>query len=154
VLRAGLDGAVRDGLLGHIRSALIKRPGVERREARHLDAGDVAAVLKAAEPSRYHSALVLIASTGLRKGEALALRWDRVDLDAATLKVAATISRVNHTLTTTEPKTARSRRTVPLSPAVVAMLRKHRATQKAERLRAGNQWRDSGRFSARVVTKP
>ena len=109
-----------------------------------MDADDVAVVLKAAEASRYHPALVLIASTGLRKGEALALRWDRVDLDAGTLKVAATIARVNRALTITEPKTARSRRTVPLSPAVVAMLRKHRATQKADRLRAGNQWRDTG----------
>lgn len=133
MLRAGLDGAVRDGLLARNPAALIKRPGVERREARHLDANDVAAVLKAAEASRYHPALVLIASTGLRKGEALALRWDRVDLDAGTLKVAATIAQVNHALTITEPKTARSRRTVPLSPAVVAMLRKHRATQKADR---------------------
>jgi integrase len=60
------------------------------------------------------------------------------------LKVAATIARVNHALIISEPKTARSRRTVPLSPAVVAMLRRHRAGQKADRLRAGNQWRDSG----------
>jgi integrase len=144
VLRAGLDGAVRDGLLARNPAALIKRPGVERRDARHLDADGVAAVLKAAVASRYHAALVLIASTGLRKGEALALRWDRVDLDAGTLKVAATIARVNHALTITEPKTARSRRTVPLSPGVVAMLRKHRTEQKAERLRAGDQWTDTG----------
>jgi integrase len=38
----------------------------------------------------------VIASTGLRKGEALALRWYRIDLDARTLKVAARIARVNH----------------------------------------------------------
>jgi integrase len=144
VLRAGLDGAVRDGLLARNPAALVKRPSVERSEARHLDADGVAAVLKAAEASRYHAALVLIASTGLRKGEALALRWDRVDLDTGTLRVAATIGRVNRALTITEPKTARSRRTVPLSPGVVAMLRKHRANQKADRLRAGNHWRDSG----------
>ncbi|WP_256462147.1 tyrosine-type recombinase/integrase [Mycolicibacterium sp. YH-1] len=109
-----------------------------------MDADAVAAVLTAAQASRYHPALVLIASSGLRKGEALALRWDRVDLDAKTLKVAATIARVNHALTITEPKTARSRRAVPIPPAVVAMLRKHRTEQKAERLRAGNQWTDSG----------
>ena len=54
VLRAGLDGAVRDGLLGRNPAALIKRPGVERREARHLDGDDVAAVLKAAEEERAH----------------------------------------------------------------------------------------------------
>jgi integrase len=144
VLRAGLDGAVRDGLLSRNPAAAVKRPGVERTEARHLNADEVVAVLKAAELSRYHPALVLIASSGLRKGEALALRWDRVDLDAGTLKVAATIARVNHALTITEPKTARSRRTVPMPPAVVSMLRKQRTEQKAERLRAGNQWTASG----------
>ena len=69
VLRAGLDGAVRDGLLARNPAALVERPGVERTEARHLDADDVTAVLKRAQSSRYHGALVLIAATGLRKGE-------------------------------------------------------------------------------------
>ena len=87
---------------------------------------------------------MLIASTGLRKGEALALRWDRVDLDAGVLRVAATIGRIGDRLVISEPKTDRARRTVPLSPAVVAMLRRHRTEQKAERLRAGDQWTETG----------
>ena len=33
---------------------------------------------------------------------------------------------------------------MPLSPAVVAMLRKHRTEQKAEKLRAGDQWTETG----------
>ena len=49
VLRAGLDGAVRDGLMARNPAALVKRPGVARQEAKHLDAGDVAAVLAAAD---------------------------------------------------------------------------------------------------------
>jgi len=144
VLRSALDGAVRDGLLARNPAALVRRPGVERREARHLDADAVGAVLRHAEASRCHAAPVLIASTGLRKGEALALRWERVDLDAGTLKVAATLGRVGDRLVISEPKTDRARRTVPLSPSVVAMLRKHRTAQKAERLRAANLWQDSG----------
>jgi integrase len=144
VLRAGLDGAVRDGLIARNPAAVVKRPGVERREARHLDADGVTAVLRAAESSRYHPALVLIASTGLRRGECLALAWDRVDLDGGVLRVAATIARVAGRLVITEPKTDRARRTVPLSPAVVAMLRRQRTEQKAQRLRAGDQWTDTG----------
>lgn len=58
VLRAGLDGAVRDGLLGINPAAAVKRPGVERTEAKHLDMGSVAQVLAAASASRYHTALV------------------------------------------------------------------------------------------------
>ena len=144
VLRAGLDGAVRDGLLARNPAALVKRPGVERTEAKHLPSADLSAVLKAAEGSRYYPTLLLIAATGLRKGEALALRWDRVDLDAGTVKVLATISRVDGHLVVSEPKTDRSRRTVPIPPAMAAMLRKHRTEQKVERLQAGNQWVDSG----------
>ena len=111
-----------------------------------MDASGVAAVLRAAEESRYYPALALIVATGLRKAEALALRWDRVDLDAGVVKVAATIARVDGRLLISEPKTDRSRRIVPLSPAVVAMLRKHKAAQAAEKLRAGagGQWRESG----------
>jgi integrase len=132
VLRAGLDGAVRDGLLAKNPAVAVKRPGVERTEAKHLDRGAVAQVLAAAEGSRYHPALVLIAATGLRRGEVLALAWDRVDLDAKVLKVAATIGRLGGQLVISAPKTERSRRAVPLSPAVVEMLRKQgRAGRRA-----------------------
>jgi integrase len=68
----------------------VKRPGMERTEVAHLSPGDVTALLRAAQPSRYYSALVLVALTLLRRGEALALRWDRVDLDRGVLEVAAT----------------------------------------------------------------
>jgi integrase len=146
VLRAGLDGAVRDGLLARNPAALVKRPGVERQEARHLDAADVAAVLEAAQTSRYYPALALIAATGLRKGECLALRWDAdvLNLDEGWLKVRKTLGRIGDRLVISEPKSERARRTVPLSPAIVAMLRKHKAAQAAERLRAADQWQDSG----------
>jgi integrase len=144
VLRAGLDGAVRDGLLAKNPAALVKRPGIRRREAKHLESDGVAALLAATAESRYHPALVLIASTGLRKGECLALAWDHVDLHAATIKVDATLARIDGQLVVSEAKTDRSRRTVPLHPGVVAMLTKHRRTQKTERLRAGDRWQGSG----------
>ena len=117
VLRTGLDCAVRDGLLARNPAALVGRPGVARVEAKHLDAADVTALLKAAQASRYYAALTLIAATGLRRGEALALSWDRSNLDTGHLRVSATLGRVDGTLTVSEPKTATARRVVPLSPS-------------------------------------
>jgi integrase len=58
VLRAGLDGAVRDGLLAKNPAAAVKRPGVARKEAMHASAVDVTKLLlcarRTALPQRAH----------------------------------------------------------------------------------------------------
>lgn len=144
VLRSALDGAVRDGLLARNPAAVIRRPGVERREALHLTPTEVRRLFSAAESSRYHRALVLIAATGIRRGECLALRWVDTDLDAGVMKIRGTLARINGNLSVTEPKTERSRRALPLSPATTALLAVQRKAQIAERLRAGSQWVDTG----------
>lgn len=140
VLRAVLDAATRDGLIARNVAADVQRPGLARHEAQALSPADVSALLKAAQESRYHAALTLLAVTGMRRGEALGLRWADVDLDGATLRIRSTLNRVEGALTLTEPKSQRARRTLPLSSATVAMLRQHRATQAAERLRVGADW--------------
>jgi integrase len=144
VLRLALDAAVRDGLVAKNPAAVVKRPGVARREARHAAAVDVTALLNAAEGLRYRDVLVLIAATGMRRGEALALRWTDVDLDAGLLTVRGTLGRIGGKLVVSEPKTDRSRRTVPLGAPLVSMLRARRKQQAAEQLRAANQWQNSG----------
>lgn len=144
VLRVGLDGAIRDGLIARNPAAAVDRPQVAAKEAKHISAADMAKVLKAAEGLRYRDVVVLIASTGLRRGEALALSWQHVNLEAGTLRVEGTLGRVGGRLLITEPKTKRSRRTVPLSPAMVTLLKSQKVRQAAERLRAGNQWVDTG----------
>ncbi|WP_276205456.1 site-specific integrase [Mycobacterium marseillense] len=154
MLRAGLDGAVRDGLLARNPAALVRRPSVERTEAKHLDTDAVAAVRRAAQDSRYHGALTLIASTGLRRGECLELKWSDIDLDAGVLVVRSTLGRVGKRLVTTQPKTTRSRREVPLHPAVVTSLRKHRIAQLEDRLRAANKWQDSGLVFTTELRRP
>ncbi|QZT54615.1 tyrosine-type recombinase/integrase [Mycolicibacterium austroafricanum] len=144
VLRAGLDGAVRDGLIAKNIAAKVDRPQVTKKDAQHIDAADLTKLLASADGLRYRDVLVLIAGTGMRRGEAVALAWSKVSLDTGTMRVDATLSRVGKDLLITEPKTERSRRTVPLSPAMVSLLRSQKARQAAERLRAGDQWTDTG----------
>jgi integrase len=154
VLRAALDGAVRDGLLATNPAVVVKRPGIARREAKHASAVDVTMLLKCAEGLRYRNVLVLIAATGLRRGEALALHWSEVDLDAGLLTVRGTLGRVGGRLLISAPKTDRSRRTVPIPPPLVTMLRAHQADQAAERLAARNQWQDHGLVFASELGTP
>lgn len=146
VLRAVLDGAVRDGLVGENVAAKVKRPGVAHVEARVLLADEVRAVLDAADarPTRHARLFRLLASTGMRRGEALALRWGDVDLERGEIRVRGTLSRVGSDLVVTEPKSARSRRTVSVGASVVALLEAQRAAQDADRERAGAAWHDEG----------
>jgi integrase len=144
VLRQALDVAVRDGLIASNPAAKVKRPGIGRKEARYLSASDVARVLDAAKGLRYYLAVVVMAATGLRRGEVAGLLWSAVDLDKGELKVRHTLSRVDAELLLTEPKTDRSRRRVPLHAGVVTLLKPHRTRQLQERLQAGDQWTDTG----------
>jgi integrase len=144
VLRAVLDGAVRDGALGRNPAALVKRPKVTTKEAAHLGTSDVKALVEAMSGSRYQSLVELLVSTGLRRGEALALRWTDIDQDRNVIRVRGTLGRIDGELVVSEPKTAKSKRIVPMSPAVTTLLRRSRVHQQQERLRAGSQWTASG----------
>jgi integrase len=83
----------------------------------------------------------LLTGMGLRRGEVLALRWDDVELDGAApyVKITRTRGEADGQVREGEPKSARSRRTLPLSgnPAAVALLKRTLLAQKAQRLEAG-----------------
>lgn len=73
-LRVALDDAVINGLLATNPVHQVRQPHVTRHEARFLRPGEVTALLKAAATLRYGLTLSFILGTGLRRGEALALR--------------------------------------------------------------------------------
>lgn len=140
VLRAILDTAVRDRLLAINPAAAVPRPRVERTEAGLLTTTDLHSLLAAASRSRYLPFFEFLAHTGLRRGEAMALRWSDVDLTRRILRIEATLSRVDGELIRTSTKTARSRRQVPISPRVASILKSLRERQRVERVHAGSEW--------------
>ena len=144
VLRAILDTAVRDGAIGVNPAAAVKRPKVTNKEATHLTPVQVAELLDAASRTRYAPLFEFLVHTGLRRGEALALRWTDVDLDRGMLRVRGTLARIDGALVVTEPKTAKSNRFVPISAPAERLLNDVRSAQAAERLHAGSTWRETG----------
>lgn len=81
---------------------------------------------------------------GLRLGEALGLRWEDVDPDAGTLRVAVALQRRKGSKELVEPKTHQSRRPLPLPSVLLAALKVHRMRQLEERFAAGPAWKDHG----------
>ena len=104
------------------------------REQRTLNQDEVGVLLGHARdltPDRY-AEIACLALTGMRAGELYALAWEHVDLTAGQVVVRRSVSLGKLTETT---KT-KARRTVPLHPLLVEVLRAHRGAQFTAQNRA------------------
>lgn len=173
-LSARTRGAAR-GVLGQVmkrarREGLTAADPVSDTDAGRRDAtskvqealsADEVRALLAEVDDRHALAVRLMVMTGVRVGEALGLCWDAVDIDAGTLTVRRNLVTVNtprtddgpgrSELVLGEPKTRSGRRTITLSPDLVARLRAHRKAQAAERLAVrgwGDGWAESFVFTS------
>ena len=135
--------AERDGLIPSNPARKAARPQVERAEVEILtedQVRDVLAKLRGRNVMQSLPMFLLAAlglSTGMRRGEMLAVRWRDVDLDQRELKVQQSIEQTKEGLRVKAPKTKRGRRTISLPDFLVRELRAHKASQNAERLALG-----------------
>jgi integrase len=153
-LRSAFDDAVADGLLALNPVLRVRRPKASSAEALSLTVDEVKAFLAGADGLRYAGVLRLILGTGLRRGEALALRWCDVNFGRGEASVKGSLVRSDGKLIVADTKSLRSRRTVSLSPAIMQFLTNHRALQLAERRTAANLWTDTGLVFATELGRP
>ena len=85
-----------------------------------------------------------IAMTGMRRGEALGLRWSDVDLENARLSVRRALVPVSREVVVSEPKTVKGRRVIALDPGTVEVLKAQAARQLEEQSDWDESWVESG----------
>jgi integrase len=138
ILKAALGQAVEWDMIVRNPATGVTLPRGTRSEMRALSAEEAQRLLSAAEGTRFAAFWTLLLTSGLRPGEALALRWS--DFDGSAIRVQRALGsrkRVDDT------KTSRSR-VVPLPPIAIRSLQQHRALQAEARLKAGSSWVDHG----------
>ncbi len=153
VLRSMLADAEREEVVHRNVAALVKGPRVERQEVVPWNVDQAMRFLASVRDHRLGPLFSVGVALGLRKGELLALRWDDVDLIGGTLRVQRTVQRLGSGvgLVIGSPKTARSRRTIPLPEMCVGALMEHCERQEVERADAGDAWQDHGLVFASTV---
>jgi integrase len=123
-LRSVFKSAAETGLVPRTPClSTIQRPRAEQQDRTVLDAAQVEALVDAT-PERYRALVVLLATCGLRIGEALGLKVEDIDRDAQVLRVRRQLDQRARSLTPL--KTSESRREVPLPPHVLRALAAHR----------------------------
>lgn len=159
LIRNALGDAYRMELVTRNVATQVKAPPLARHRRPDLSIAEAKRLLRVIEGERLEAFYVLALTTGLRRGELLALRWDDLDLTSRQLGVRRALQRVDGKLRIIEPKTPTSLRAVVLSKLAVRYLKEHKKRQDAERaargMRGGNtgscSLRPSGRRSSRAT---
>lgn len=172
VLRKALNQAVKWNMLFRNPALAVELPQHRKREMQALSPEQAGQFLEAAKADRLHALFVLAVAGGLRPGEYLGLQWPDVDVERGTVTVQRTLVRLSRApkpdavdavdgdVTTrerwhfTEPKTAKSRRTIPLPASAIRALIEHRRRQAEERLAAGPKYAQHNLVFATAMGEP
>jgi integrase len=145
VLRPALKRAMRDGLIAVNPTEVVSVPKSEPKEMQSLTQEQVDTLLETIADNPLRALYVLLVTSAVRIGEALALRWTDVDLDEGSIAIRRTVQRITgHGLVEGEPKSKSSRRTVYLLDIAIAELRGHLVRQGDQRLVMGPEWHENG----------
>jgi integrase len=145
VMHRALRDAVRWQRLPHNPADAADPPkaSAEHNEREVWTREELHKFLKAVKEDTLYPVWLLLMTTGMRRGEALGLQWQDLDLEKRKLSVRRALVNVNGDVQVSEPKTKRGRRTLSLDPGTVQALKARRVAQKQERLAKGNLWQKS-----------
>jgi integrase len=144
VLSSALKQAVKWLMLTQNPASLVGLPKPARKEMQALAPEEAARFLQAASEDRWSALFALALATGMRPEEYLALQWKDVDLEKGVVTVQRALAwhRKGGGFEFTAPKTAHSRRSIPLPSSVVKALSSHKRRQAEERLKAGADYQN------------
>ncbi|MBA2526031.1 MAG: site-specific integrase [Pyrinomonadaceae bacterium] len=143
VLSSALKQAVRWRMLTVNPAQSVELPKRTRREMKALSPSEVTAFLEEAKKDVHGLIFAFAVATGMRPEEYLGLQWKDVDLQKGTATVQRTLCwrrQKGGGWYFGQPKTAQSRRTVPLPASIVRELARYKARQAEARLKLGAEY--------------
>lgn len=121
-LHAALEQAVRAGVIAKNPTAECKPPKLERKEMKVIQAEQIGEYLQAAVERNVLPLFFLELTTGLRRGELLALLWSDLDVPNRSISVTKSVARLDGELVVSKPKTQHSIRTLVIPQQAVDLL--------------------------------
>jgi integrase len=128
VCRQALEKAVSENLITVNPAIGCKLPPKKSREMQVLTPEEMQRFLIQAKYEGYFEMLLLELTTGMRRGELLALQWDDLNLDTGELNICRQVYHVKGSMQITEPKTKSSIRTIILPKVILNVLAEYKKT--------------------------
>jgi len=138
LLSRALGHALTWGTIATNPARAVRPPPLTHAEVQILNEDQIGHLLKATEEREIRPLIVFLLGTGARRAEALALMWKDLDLDRGVVTIKGSLEQLRaDKLRVKEPKTRAGRRSVTLSPWLVAELRAHKVRQQEQRMAFG-----------------
>jgi len=154
VLRAALSQAVKWDMVPRNVAKLAESPRSEAPEIHYLTPEQAKTFYESIRGHRLEAVFTVTMCLGLRLGEVLGLQWSDIDFDAGTVRISKQLQRVKGEYLLVEPKTKNARRILPMPEMVATALKEWQATQREERIFAGEDWRVTGFLFTRADGMP
>jgi len=129
-LHKALDRAVSWGKIARNPADRVEKPGQQDSHVRTFDIDEQARLIGRAAGTWLHGPILLALSTGMRRGEIVALTWRDVDLEAGIITVRSSLEESSRGVCMGAAKTDASVRRVRIPESLVAFLTDHRAKQR------------------------
>jgi len=144
LLHSALNSALDRNLVPRNVADRVRLPRVPRPTLATWSPEELVRFLEHAAGDRLAGLYLLLATTGLRRGEAVGLPWSAVDLDAGALSVRQALLSIRYRTEMSEPKTRHGERVVALDRITVEVLRLVRLQQQRDAATLGRAWTDTG----------
>lgn len=154
VFREALRHAVKWEMLSRNPADSVEPPRPRATVVAPLDEEACHRLTQAVCGTEYEMPVLLALRTGMRRGEIFALRWADVDLTRCVAQVTRSLQQTKSGLSFKEPKSAKGRRQLALSPETVTALKAHKARQAAQRLLLGGGYAEGDLVCARFDGTP
>ncbi len=150
VLHSCLDQAVRERIIPRNPCDNCKIPKLEKKEMKIIPPEKIGAYLAEAEQYGVLPIFYLELTSGLRRGELMALRWDDLDAENRVISVSKQVNRIKGELVVSTPKTANSVRKVAIPQQAVELLKAEHDKHPDNPLMFPS-WRTGGLFSPDAI---
>jgi integrase len=138
-----LEHAVKLRYIQYNPAEHVKIPKQIKKQIKYLDKDNLNKFISSIKSHRLYAAFYLAVTSGIRRGELLALRWSDISFSDATMNIQRTVNRIkvfdddepHYKLVEGSPKSDKSIRILPILPDILDALKKHKSRQKQEILK-------------------
>jgi integrase len=144
MIKDALNHAVLTKLIIENPAKIAKPPRCSKVELEVWDEHQLVKFLDVSKTESFQGVFLILATTGMRVGEALALRWSDINLTTGFLSVRRTYSKTFKGYAFSEPKTRSSIRNIPLPVQTIQFLIQHKKQQNIWKKEMGAEFTDMG----------